>query len=226
MENQRVDIAPTFSFKPIDDGDDSSVLSVSSSHHHHDDENINFLLGPSLSADIFRAGRDSTPGAVEKQRLPCNDEAMDDDASAHRVVISPYPFSHASREEITEREQLSNALSWTLASSNISPEVKNKTATTASLQVDCSYFYGQAGAETDAVMEDCDDFSVSIADAESLSRDLGLGDPASFWEEGASTIPSSIYIVRTNSPTEISLGCDDEESKNLTASTSTSSPLS
>lgn len=219
MDNERVDIAPSFSFKPIDDGD-FSVLSVSSSHHH--DETSNFLMGTGPSADIFRAGRDSTP-AVEKQRLPNNDEAMDD-SSACRVVISPYPFSHASREEITEREQLSNTLSWTLASSNIARELKTKTANTTSLQADCSIFFGQAGAATDdVVMGDCDDFSVSIEDTESLSRDLGLEDPASFWEEGASTIPRSIYVIRTNSPTEISLGSRNDESKSLAASPSTSS---
>ena len=216
MENERVDIAPTFSFKPIDDDGNTSVLSSSSSQHDGDGNNNNLLMDLCLSADIFQAGRNNTPADIGKHRHTREDEAMDD-ASAFRV-ISPYPFSHTSQEELSEREQLSDAFRWTLRSTNNSDDFLTCKVTNAAVQVDNSSFFGRIGDQNDAVMEDCDDFSLSIQDADSLSRDLCLEDPASFWEDGASTIPSTIFIVRTNSPTEISLGSDDEAQHRTTPS--------
>lgn len=202
MDSERVDIAPAFSFKPVDD----DVSSIASSQD--DDSLLN--PGQSPSMDIFRPGRDTT-SIDEKQRSSAtasdndNDEAMDD-ASAARRVISPYPFSHASREEIAEREQLTNDLSWTLTTDNFTCITKQLIA--ADYDYKCIF-----GKLADAVMNEgcCDEFSVSTHDADSLSGDLDLRNPASFWEEGASTIPTSIIIVeRTKSPTEVSLGSDGE----------------
>jgi hypothetical protein len=207
MENERVDIAPAFSFKPVDDDGNSSVLSASSS-------SSDFMMEGCLPTDNCRLGRDGTYPNLVKQRSTREDYYVttDDAASAFRV-ISPYPFSHTSREEISERELLSDAL-LTLGSPKKKDDHRIMTGNkiNAAIEVDYSSFFGRTSDENDVAMEECDDFSVSIQDADTISKDLGLGDPASFWEDGACSIPSSIFIVRSKSPTEISLGSDDEVS--------------
>lgn len=213
MDNERVDIAPAFSFKPVDDDGNSSVSSTSSSSS--DDvgsDNLHMMGVCSLPTEIFRFGSDSAHPNLGKPRSTRDDFVTTDDAASAFRVISPYPFSHTSREEISERQHLSYALRLTLGS----PYNKDDHQTTTrheesdAIQVEYINCSGRITDENDVVMEECDDFSVSIHDADSLSKDLGLEDPASFWEDGASAIPSSIFIMRTKSPTEISLGSDDE----------------
>ena len=208
MENERVDIAPAFSFKPVDDDGNSSVLSASSS-------SSDLMMGGCLPTDNISFGPDGTYPNLVKQRPTREDYyvKMDDAASAFRV-ISPYPFSHTSREEISERELLRDALRLTLGSPQNKDDQRMTTGNkmNAVIQVDYSSFFGRCSDENDVAMEECDDFSVSIQDADTISKDLGLEDPASFWEDGASAIPSSIFIVRSKSPTEISVGSDDEVS--------------
>jgi len=214
-ENEHVDIAPTFSFKPIDS--DSDGASSLTRDEDEDDEGSLMEAGPGLPSDIFRATRPY----LDKQQ---DDEAMMDEAFR---VISPYPFSHASREEITEREQLGCALSWTLASqhNDVRANMLPSKTTNTAIHIDYNCFLGLDGGvgatDADAVMEECDDFSVSIQDADTWSRDLGLEDPASFWEDGASMIPTLIFIQRTSSPTEISLGtAANDDAVSLTLSVS------
>jgi len=224
--NDRVDLAPpTFTFKPIDEegvgGCEDDVSSISSGCSSHDER---YSLDPGLppSAAIFRDGREQSvsvqlahpigPGSTSVD--DDDDVAMEEDAFACRL-ISPYPFSQASHEEITEREELTNTpIKWTLEPEPSSTTTSNTKQESVSVQVNYSSFFagllgGDVG-EIDAEMDECDDFSVSVNDVESLSRDLGLEDPASFWEKGASNIPNSIFIERTKSPTEVSLGSSNE----------------
>ena len=212
MDNERFDIAPAFSFKPVDDDGNSSVLSTSSSSSDDVGNDNLLMMGVCLPTEIFRFGSDSTPPKLGKPRPTRDDFGAADDVAAAFRVISPYPFSHTSSEEISEREHLSNALRLTLESHCNKDDHQTTTRHEENDAIQVEYFNcsGPITDENDVEMEECDDFSVSLQDADSLSTDLGLEDPASFWEDGASAIPSSIFIMRTKSPTEISLGSDDE----------------
>lgn len=219
--NDRVDLAPpTFTFKPIDEeGVEDDVSSISSGSSSHDEHDLNPGLPP--SAAIFRDGRErSVPVQLAHPIGPGStsvdyDEVMDEEDAFACRLISPYPFSQASHEEITEREELTNTpIKWILGPEPSSTTTSNTKQELVSVQVNYSSFFadllgGDVG-EIDAAMDECDDFSVSVHDVESLSRDLGLEDPASFWEKGASNIPNSIFIERTKSPTEVSLGSTKE----------------
>lgn len=214
----------SFSFKPITSGiDDISTLSS-----QDDNDSLDVASLPPTTEMFGDDERDFYTGShhiediqIHLQRhVKHNDSSNmkgedddDDDAIASACrVISPYPFSHTSHDEITGRMQLlaNNAISWTLDSDDSYDDDKK---TELDVPGEHCWFYAM---ESDIVMDDCDDFSVSINGQDSLSRDLGLEDPAAFWEEGASTIPHSIIIQRrSNSPNEVSLGGGEVESSTM-----------
>jgi hypothetical protein len=219
MSEAGVDNAPTYSFKPIE-------LELASP--------IDPSLDPNTSGDSIDIGLCMSPGEIfrgsDEGDIMFNDAALpfvrranpiyDQQSSAGvdseeeeeymedetcRRVISPYPFSHTSKEEIEELEQLTNAFDWNLqgAQNDNSRGCHEKKF---SIEVDYSRFFQHGVAVGDQVMDEYDDFSLSSHEANSLSEDLCLGsiseDPASFWEEGI--VP--ILLYRNESSTQVSLG--------------------
>jgi hypothetical protein len=91
-------------------------------------------------------------------------------------VISPYPFSHTSQEEMEDREHLSTT-GW-----NMQADDEQQLQPKALFQFDYAQLFESSfiPVEQDCFMEDCDDFSLES----SLADDLSLDDPASFWQEG------------------------------------------
>jgi hypothetical protein len=220
-----VDIAPLFSFKPIvmeaavPPNDQLLEIDPDSSS-----DSLDIGRGTMTPIDIFRENSmdggdsivDEDVGGLpfvqranpinEQQSATVDDESdFDDDDTGMEIegsqylrVISPYPFSHTSKEEIEDREQLTNNLKWGLSSS-----MHHK------CHVDYSTFFesSEAARNNDLAMsEEYDDFSLSSHEANSLSKDGFLGsiseDPASFWEDGAGPVMSD----RSQSPTQVSIG--------------------
>jgi hypothetical protein len=132
----------------------------------------------------------SAPALIVRRANPILERRMDDDDDDDDVseaniqyrelstgVISPYPFPQPSQEDMDEKEQL-----WKL----------QPTATIGGYPlgggdnepIDYAPYFAFAAASGSGEME-CDDFSVSSCEANSLSdEDLEdiSGDPASFWE--------------------------------------------
>ena len=212
-----VDIAPLHSFKPIDLEPAAPIDRLLEIDPDSSSDSIDIGRGVMTPIDIFRDNsmdgdsivdedmpyvRRANPINEQHSATTIDDESdLDDDTMEtgelpHFRVISPYPFSHTSKEEMEDREQLTSILEWSL-------EVRPK------CHVDYSGFFGLSDTanDNDQVMSDeCDDFSLSSHEANSLSQDGFLGsiseDPASFWEDGVGPVMSD----RSQSPTQISLG--------------------
>lgn len=201
-----------YSFKPIDLDPaypvDLMLDAVSSSD--------SLDIGPGMApTEIFRESGDGVNIHAESslprfrranpidQRKVAAGEGEDMEECSYCRVISPYPFSHTSKEEIEEREQLTNAFDWTLETEpNDNCGMLNGWDTKCAVQVDYSRFFELLEAVNDQVMDECDDFSLSSHEANSLSDDLFFSDnPASFWEEGSGPILSN----RGLSLTQVSL---------------------
>jgi hypothetical protein len=206
MQQDSVDLAPSFFFKPVDSGNTNL-----------DSSDTGSLSGdPSISPlAIFRESTDDidqAPPLPEVQRAnPISDPSSMSSSSEEdlvplsvddgcRVVVSPYPFSHTSQEEIEEREQLW-AGSWT--SDMPATELVQNEYSKFLFQVDYARFFERTGCQGEVM--DCDDFSLSSKEAHSISpEDLCISeDPESFWERGVEDVP---LIDRTNSPAMVSLG--------------------
>lgn len=127
------------------------------------------------------------------------DQADAVQASSHGTrVISPFPFLHATQGELEERQQLScEGMTW---SGMPTEEIVDASTTEEHHQyqhesnprINYSLFFqsvanANVNASATGIM-DCDDFSISSHEAESIDDDLCFekisGDPASFWEEG------------------------------------------
>jgi hypothetical protein len=229
MVDDFVDIAPQYSFKPIEPEPvppiDPLQLDTNSSC-----DSLDIGQGMLSPIDIFRDSIDggesvvgdedmggfvrranpineqqSTTVAEEEEESDIDDEEMEMAASPCFRVISPYPYSHASKEEIEEREQLANVpLEWNLEMgihhfSSAEPGEKWYVDYT-------SFFELNSHVNNDQVMaEDCEDFSLSSHEANTLSEDNFLGsiseDPASFWGDDG-----PVMSDRSQSPTQVSLG--------------------
>ena len=217
-----VDIAPLLSFKPIDLEPAAPIDHLLDIDPDSSSDSIDIGRGVMTPIDIFRDNSmdgdsivDEDMGGLpyvrranpinEQQSATIDDESDLDDDTMETLdlpqfrVISPYPFSHTSKEEMEDREQLTRILEWSL-------EVRPK------CHVDYSGFFAldDAANNYDQVMSDeCDDFSLSSHEANSLSQDGFLGsiseDPASFWEEGVGPAMSD----RSKSPTQVSLGSSE-----------------
>ena len=212
-----VDIAPLHSFKPIDLELAAPIDRLFEIDPDSSSDSVDIGRGVLTPIDIFRDNSmdgdsivDEDMGGlpyvrranpINEQQSATIDESDEDDDTMEAVdlphfrVISPYPFSHTSKEEMEDREQLTSILEWTL-------EVRPK------CHVDYSSFFelGDAANHDQVMSDECDDFSLSSHEANSLSQDGFLGsiseDPASFWEEGVGPIMSD----RSQSPTQVSLG--------------------
>lgn len=214
-------IAPTYTFKTIDFELASPIDPLLDPNSSSESLEIGLGMSPN---EIFRESGDSANIMNEVASLslvrranPLNDreivaaaeyddeeEDMVEDGNYYRV-ISPYPFSHASKEEIEEREQLTNAFDWDLQTAH-NEKTSGRHEKKFSIQVDYSRFFELGEGVYDQAMDDCDDFSLSSQEANSLSEDLCLAsiseDPASFWEEGV----GPIMTFRGVSPAQVSLG--------------------
>jgi hypothetical protein len=116
-------------------------------------------------------------------------------------VISPYLFLHATEGELEERQQLNGeGMTW---SGMPTEEIADESTTEEHHQfqhesnprIDYSSFFQSVAnvkvnfnASAAGIME-CDDFSISSHEVESIDDDLWCfekisGDPAAFWEEG------------------------------------------
>jgi hypothetical protein len=234
MVEAYVDIAPLYSFKPIEL--EPAVVPIDRLFEIDPDSSSDSLdIGRGILSpiDIFRDSSmdgdsvvdedmgglpyvrranpiDEQPSATVDDESELDDDdddgayvngEMDTRGEPYYRVISPYPFSHTSKEEIEDREQLTSVLEWSL-------EVRPK------CHVDYSSFFelGEtANTNNDQIMsDDCDDFSLSSHEANSLSEDNFLGsiseDPASFWEDGVGPVMSD----RSQSPTQVSLGSEEQ----------------
>lgn len=171
MSDENEEIAPLYSFKPIDG--DMPLLDNSISNDS--------LLSEDggLPTSIFREVSNS---ATTERQLPMASQSSsmgltsgavvtDVEMAADRHVISPYPFSHASQEEIEDREQLSAVFNWALESSST---------------LDCNphsskmHFQFENAESLDGAM-DCDDFSVESEVSDNLCLDSISDNPSSFW---------------------------------------------
>ena len=118
-------------------------------------------------------------------------------------MISPYLFFHATQGELEERQQLSGeSMTWSgmpteeMVDSSTTEEHHYQQFQHESIpRIDySSFFQSVAHANVNvnasaAGIMDCDDFSISSHEAESIDDDFLCfekisGDPAAFWEEG------------------------------------------
>jgi hypothetical protein len=216
-----VDIAPLHSFKPIDLESAQPIDHLLEIDPDSSCDSIDVGRGVLTPIDIFRGNSMDGDSIVEedmggvpyvRRANPINEQQsgtstiddesdLDDDIMdigdlQQLRVISPYPFSHTSKEEMEDREQLTSILEWSF-------EVR------PTCHVDYSGFFAldDMANNNEQIMSDkCDDFSLSSHEANSLSQDGFLGsiseDPASFWKEGIDRVISE----RSHSPTQVSLG--------------------
>ena len=108
-------------------------------------------------------------------------------------VVSPYPFSSASQEEIDEREKLARTMPWVEQDEN---EDQSK-------RQDMSFYFDMRALH-DREME-CDDFSISSNEVDSL-EDLGESfstDPETFWEAPVEMNPQPTRVELSSSDNDI-----------------------
>jgi hypothetical protein len=232
MVEEFVDIAPLYSFKPIEQGPTAPIDPLIDIDPDSSCDSLDICPGMLSPTDIFRDSidgesvMDEDMGELpyvrranpinEQQSATIDDESDLDDgdddeigSSSYFRVISPYPFSHTSEEEIEDRKQLNSVLEWRI---KLNHNDKSSSRFGQKCHVDYSSFFELSeNINNDQVMADeCDDFSLSSHEANSLSEDGFLGsiseDPASFWEEGVGPIMSD----RSQSPTQISLGSAEQ----------------
>lgn len=129
---------------------------------------------------------------------------VEDDFESSIRVISPYPFSHTSLEEIEDREQLAGAFDWALQSEETLQQPENAERV---FEMDYAQFFEMNGMDVDSTaspctaVDDTDDFSV----ASNVSYDLCLDktDPTSFWNAGI--MKNDGQQQRSESPSQVSL---------------------
>jgi hypothetical protein len=136
-------------------------------------------------------------------------------------VISPYLFLHATQGELEERQQLSGeAMTWSgmpteeiVDASTTEEHCQHKHHHESIPRIDYSSFFqsvANVNASASGIM-DCDDFSISSHEAESIDDDFLCfekitGDPAAFWEEGMDQ--------GTSGPTRVRIPSQDSWSSN------------
>jgi hypothetical protein len=193
-------IYPRFSFKAID-------IETSSASDSYDDE----LVSPT---NIFRDASNSHNDPISVSPLQLANPVHEQHDSSENYdsvrVISPYPFSHASQEEIEEREQLTGTLDWSMHPEDTGDSSITEEHIHAGEYCVNYSLYFQSGAQ----QMDCDDddFSVSSHEANSIEDDLCLEniseDPASFWKddhdlpclEQRIRMPSQVILVTNDEP--------------------------
>ena len=191
MCDENDEIAPRFSFKPIDI--DLPLLDNSISDDSLLSEDTDMLPAPIFREVSNADNSGQRPLPLVRQANPVGDttgasssttdEGMSD--RADRRVISPYPFSHTSQEEIEEREHLSGAFNWAL-DNNATAQPNEK----FHFQFDYTRFFDLNDLGTAHAME-CDDFSVASKVSEDLDLDSISNNPSSFWGDNDQQLAES-----------------------------------
>jgi hypothetical protein len=218
MHAECIQIDSGYSFKPIDQLDTSESDSFDNEpvsptaifrdagegHYHHQDNSNNDRDPMSISplqltlANPIIEQRGSAHSDIDI------DVDGDGDCDAFQAsgggtrVISPFPFLHATPRELEERQELrGEAMTWSMPTGEIIDDSTTQEHQHESRRrIDYSLFF-QSGANVNVNATvnaggagmDCDDFSISSLEAESIEDDLWCfekisGDPAAFWEEG------------------------------------------
>jgi hypothetical protein len=190
-------------------------------HHYQDDENNNdpMSISPLQLALANPIIEQRGSGHVDVDFDVDIDAGQADAVQASGLgtrVISPYLFLHATQGELEERHQLSGgSMTW---SGMPTEEIVDDSTTEEhhhhqQLQHESipridysSFFQSVANANVNvngsaAGIMDCDDFSISSHEAESIDDDFLCfekisGDPAAFWEEGMAQGASGPKRVR------------------------------
>lgn len=198
MNETSIDLAPQFSFKPIEmvdgSGSDCSVV----------EEDVDRIFGnvdseTEPSTPTVRTANSSPP--VHKEQSVNNGKGR-----TTSQIISPYPYNydHAApcNSSTTKEMETGNESTNTMPLPTVTEPPK------PAFYVDYTRFFfeslGEEHGEPLRIDEsmDCDDFSVTSREANSIADDLEhfSENPASFWERA--------------SPTEISVGSDEPSSTN------------
>lgn len=202
-ENITHEIAPSYKFKPIDIDDehiieDRLVQNLRQQESQHELQ----MVGADM---IFREVPDNNMtenGLLVRRANPVGSytASIEDDVESSCRVISPYPFSHTSQEEIEDREQLAGAFDWALPSDETQQPDPCREARI--FEMDYARFFDMD--VDDSPDADSDDFSV----ASSVSIDLCLDgtDPTAFWDVGMNALTSMKNDAqRPKSPSQVSL---------------------
>lgn len=138
----------------------------------------------------------------EKSAGSDNNDSLSIDAllsSSHNSrVISPYPFFRPSQRELQERDELACS-AWSMPEGTIDA---SETMEQGERPIDYSLFFPCAPtAAGPAVGMECDDFSISSHEAESIEDDLCFEKIAgdSFWDEGIDNRPRLVSQVSLSS---------------------------
>jgi hypothetical protein len=128
---------------------------------------------------------------------------VEDDFESSIRVISPYPFSHTSQEEIEDREHLAGAFDWALQSDH---DIQQPDLAVRVFEMDYAQFFEMNDMDVDSTTtptDDTDDFSV----ASNVSYDLCLDntDPTSFWNAGIMKNDAVQPSQQSDAPSQVSL---------------------
>ena len=220
MSLNSIELAPSLSFKPIDSFEQSSScdsLDTTGTTNAVSPTEI-FRYSEIMDEDTEMAKenilsvRRANPIGLSRDYNAMNNTNANaaitaDNNNSH--LISPFPFSPtASKEELEERDMLTTSLGW---DSRVEPLEGERGQ--PMVQLDFSRFFEPVHMDTSVEIMDCDDFSLSSHDANSLSQDLETisKDPASFWEGGIRVVAQTSN--GSESPTQVSLGSDDDQSQ-------------
>jgi hypothetical protein len=196
MHNHAEGIDSSYSFKPIEH------LGAS-----EESDSTSFDGEPMLSTAIFRDTAEGLHIYTNRSNNNNNNDPMSisplqlanpifeqrgsvgdvDGLGGSMRVISPYPFFHASQQEVEERQQLKT---WSMPTEEtIDASTTREHSLNNNKRIDYSLFFQSGVNQVASGGMDCDDFSISSHEAESIEDDLWCfekisGDPAAFWEEG------------------------------------------
>jgi hypothetical protein len=210
-DNINMEVAPSYKFKPIDFssehvividdgvGDDVQDLRQPLQEQRHEPQ-----IGSGM---IFREVPDNSGESdilVRRANPVGSYPTVEDDLDSSCRVISPYPFSHTSQEEIQDREHLAGAFDWTLLSDQDIQAADGERV----FEMDYAQFFDMMdGMDVDSTgsPDETDDFSV----ASNVSYDLCLDrtDPTTFWNAGVDILVDMKNEAqqRSDSPSQVSL---------------------
>jgi hypothetical protein len=193
MSLENLELSSNLSFKPIEfetssscdsfDAHPVSPIEIFRDQILMDDENADMADGHLLSV------RRANPIGASRESFEGNGEGIEHN------LITPFPFSPCpSKEELEERDMLTTSLGW---EPRLEVVLKGDRGEQTMVQVDFSRFFDLHNSIE--IME-CDDFSLSTQDANSISDDLGniSKDPASFWEESFAVTQSSLVSLSSS----------------------------
>jgi hypothetical protein len=146
-------------------------------------------------------------------------------------VISPYPFFRPRSREADQDLLATGGMGWSTnqATTNNASLMMEETIDPSETQeqadrpIDYSLFFpSEIGDGNQAGGMDCDDFSISSHEAESIQDDDLLlcfekisGDPASFWEEGMEESAGDNDSNRPRLVSQVSLSSSDSSSSRI-----------